>query len=1246
MGRRDRYEEPRRRWGLRLGIMILLLGVLAWFLPAIVAHTSLRQHIVPWAVPELAGQVTIGSASLGWLSPVELRAVELDDPAGERVVSVSALSTSLPLWRLALQSSDLGTIRIEQPEVNLIVRQGGSNLEDVIRPVLDESSKKQSAGPPPSIVLEMIDGKILLAETRSDAPPPATPSLAVTPAVIPAPAAADAAAPSEKTTPAAPPPVGRRAVTKGTIDKLNASLTITPGSSQSFKAALDCVVIPVNAIAGHALHAEAILKENADKTANATNPGSAEVKASGIDLTALAPILTRFALPLTVSGSVESNIALSWTHNEKGPVLAIQGPLTVERLALASERYLGTETLRLNQVQIQPNLEYVPGRVTLKESRADCDIGFVRANGAMDLAAWSDGQDAQSTLRKLAESEFQVHAELDGAALAQRLPGLVRLKADTRIEAGKLTAALRSSGEAGKRRLEGSLQAANLVATTAGRRFQYPQPIQLEGSFEPRSGGNWLAQARCKSDYLTADAEGSLYDATVALEADLNRLTTDVGQIVDLGQLRAAGRIVSGFEVRRARPAAEGAAQTGPQPAGLTANGNVLLEEFQLQAPGLRPWNESRLTAAFQMRGAIDNGSLTRLDQAELRVDSGSDHLVAQLTEPLDKPHSDSLWPVKASMEGNVAAWLARVQPWLPLEGWQLTGATRCTAEGTVSADRCHVRQAHLQMQDFKAVSSWLNLDEPRVELEAVAQWDRQAGRVSVPTMTLATSSVSLRADQVLWQLDSKSRQAGGQVAIRSDLARLSRWFELPGKPPAIRLSGTMLGRVQLSEANGALKAEATAEADDFVAYAPAAAPVRTAGPTALPATANSPWQAVWSETKIGIAGGTSYHAAEDRLELDRFAINSNVLRLANLRGSIAEMTGRRVVDLSGEIHYDLAKVTPLLAPYVGQGVQLIGQGHREFALKGPLATIDSTSAFVSPELTGHAGVGFQQARVYGLVTGPGELKGDLARQVVQLAPLQLAIGQGRFSASPRIELLSSPLLIQEPGRVVDQLDMTPELCQAWLKYVAPMLADATRADGKFSLDLSRCRVPLSDTTKSDVAGTFTIHSASLRPGPVAVPIVGVARQIEALVQKKPLDALGGLIGSQGGPLGPGNDVQLNIESQAIQFAVRDGRVTHSPLKIVVGNVEIRTHGSVGFDQSLDLVADVPILPQWVEKQPALRSLAGKTIQIPVRGTLGKPALDHRAVEALTRQIGTAAVGGAVEGALQKGLEGLLRPKK
>ncbi|MCE9547835.1 MAG: hypothetical protein K8T25_20370, partial [Planctomycetia bacterium] len=450
-----------------------------------------------------------------------------------------------------------------------------------------------------------------------------------------------------------------------------------------------------------------------------------------------------------------------------------------------------------------------------------------------------------------------------------------------------------------------------------------------------------------------------------------------------------------------------------------------------------------------------------------------------------------------------------------------------------------------MQLQTFHGAFAGLVIDEPRIELESSVNYDAATSQLEVPQLTLATSAVSVRADQVVWQTAANARHAGGQIAVRADLGRLSRWLATPGSPPSLQLAGTVVGQADLAETGGMITAKMSAEAQNFVASIPAATPDRVAGPTTRPAASTQPWQPVWSEARVALAGAANYRPSNDQLDLDRCEVTSDVLRLARLQARVTELSGQRRIELTGDVDYDLARITPLLWPYVGPGVKLTGRGTRSFALSGPLAMPTNalpSSGVVSAALAGQAGVGFDRAELYGLTTSAGELRGDLKQQVVQFAPLSLSVGQGRLMLAPRIDLTSQAVLLHPAQRVAENVELTPEICQAWLKYVAPMLADATRADGKMSIDLSRCSVPLADKAKCDMAGTLLLHTAHVRPGPVAEPLVAMAQQIQMLLQKNPLGT------SLGGTGGTSSDVQLNIESQNIQFEVRNGRVSHSPL--------------------------------------------------------------------------------------------------
>jgi translocation and assembly module TamB len=143
--------------------------------------------------------------------------------------------------------------------------------------------------------------------------------------------------------------------------------------------------------------------------------------------------------------------------------------------------------------------------------------------------------------------------------------------------------------------------------------------------------------------------------------------------------------------------------------------------------------------------------------------------------------------------------------------------------------------------------------------------------------------------------------------------------------------------------------------------------------------------------------------------------------------------------------------------------------------------------------------------------------------------------------------------------------------------------------------------------------------------------VVRLVKQIEALSEKKQLlQAVGS----------PGNSSLLSIDNRQIDFQVADGRVYHRNLEFLVDGVLVQSQGSVGFDQTLSLLIEIPIQDKWIEKKRALRTLAGQSIRIPMQGTFQQPRIDERAVADLSRQllqgVATEAIGGEINRALDK----------
>jgi len=241
---------------------------------------------------------------------------------------------------------------------------------------------------------------------------------------------------------------------------------------------------------------------------------------------------------------------------------------------------------------------------------------------------------------------------------------------------------------------------------------------------------------------------------------------------------------------------------------------------------------------------------------------------------------------------------------------------------------------------------------------------------------------------------------------------------------------------------------------------------------------------------------------------------------------------------------------------------------------------------------------------------------------------LDLTVADGRLTASPLVRLDPEPAeMFLGQGPMLANVRVSPEICDAALKFIAPVVADATRTEGRFSVALEGGRIPLGEPLRGDVAGRLTVHQLQVLPGPLGEQILFLARQIEAIAKRRqPLTSLSEVQGT----------TLLKIDDQQIPFRMVQGRVYHERLEMKSGDVVVRTHGSVGLDQTLALVVDVPVQDKWIQDEPLAQVLKGETIQITVGGTLRQPRIDRRAVEQLTAKILRGAAEKAVSGQIEK----------
>ncbi len=120
-----------------------------------------------------------------------------------------------------------------------------------------------------------------------------------------------------------------------------------------------------------------------------------------------------------------------------------------------------------------------------------------------------------------------------------------------------------------------------------------------------------------------------------------------------------------------------------------------------------------------------------------------------------------------------------------------------------------------------------------------------------------------------------------------------------------------------------------------------------------------------------------------------------------------------------------------------------------------------------------------------------------------------------------------------------------------------------------------------------EAAGQILIHSIDLEPGPLV-------RELSTV-------------------LGTASTVKLAQQSK-VDFKMVQGRVYHRGLELQFPEIMVRTYGSVGFDQSLAIMAEMNVPPKWLRDNALGNAIKDKSIKIPIAGTLDRPQLDKNAL--------------------------------
>lgn len=351
----------------------------------------------------------------------------------------------------------------------------------------------------------------------------------------------------------------------------------------------------------------------------------------------------------------------------------------------------------------------------------------------------------------------------------------------------------------------------------------------------------------------------------------------------------------------------------------------------------------------------------------------------------------------------------------------------------------------------------------------------------------------------------------------------------------------------------------------------------------------------------------------KDRIDITELGFDSDLLTLTG-SGTVEQAREAAVLNLSGTLDRDVSSLLSLLSPEMQRHIQVTGLRMDQWAVQGPLRP--------APELVLAGNVTWTTAGIFGLQAQPGSIDAAWGDQRIDLAPRDVGISGGRLAALPAVELTPQLGLAIPPGPMLVDVAFTEEQCRGWLRFLSPILANATSAAGNFSVELEKGNVPFSELENAHVQGTLVIQSGRMGPGPVARQTIDVVSKVAEILGHR-------LKWAQ-------NDVWLDLPAQKVPFSLEQGRVHHQGFLVNVGELSIVSSGSVGLDESVEVQLALRLPDSWLGSNPLLARFKNQPVTVSLAGTLDRPQIRSESLKDLGKQLGAQAAGGLLQKLLDR----------
>ncbi len=655
--------------------------------------------------------------------------------------------------------------------------------------------------------------------------------------------------------------------------------------------------------------------------------------------------------------------------------------------------------------------------------------------------------------------------------------------------------------------------------------------------------------------------------ATIGADLDLARVSAIIGNFLPEKWV-GAGTLVMKLDI------------TPQEQQSAVIEGSIEIADFSLKNGPHTLAPKGDATVSVRSRLQIDKaGSTPTLRESKLGyktwLGAGQINLERlELTTPQNQPAIERLI-YDGSVDLSALSGLLKTVGMLP-EDIRLSGLADIDTQLSFEAGKLELDQTTASATDLLIEKGELTLSDKKVQLTTRGSVNLEKKAAALKPFELQTTTGNITLQEL--ELNDWSNLQNGirtKGSIDLELGRLAVFLADILKLP----DGTSIaGQTSLKIDTDLIDAK-----QQFVKINGVIAPFELSLPDKKPLSEKT------IQVLLDLNGGLS----EQKFAINKLELSSSPVSL-KATGTINPDNKERVLKAQGTMKLDLEAISSYIGSLSELKLEMTGASEIPFSIEatsldGKWVDIPKRSEIVTS---------FHADKIHssGLLVESLEMPIKLAKGRAEI-DIQGTVNNGKMSLQPAIDFSTEPPVISIPENnlVLTGVGFSEDMSRDLLAQLHPIFIGAAVSQGTLDLGLRYFKWPMGAAERKNAtfSSMITFNEVTLRAGGLLTPLLEVMKVEER---------------------------EITIGDQPMECIGENDRIRCSPLEILVKDHSLMFSGSIGFDKSLDYIAQIPVTQRMVGAD-AYKYLEGTSISVPIGGTVSKPAVRKDVVQAALKDL-------------------------